>query len=110
MNVTQKFAARVNRVVLPLVASPRWGRAVSRWMTVITYTGRRSGRTFSLPARYRRDGGRVLIGVQMPERKSWWKNFAGDGGPILVQLDGETRPGHAVVVRDGGRISVSVTF
>jgi len=46
MSIFQRIAAAVNSVVQPLLRSPRWGRLVENRMTVITYTGRRAGRTF----------------------------------------------------------------
>ena len=108
MRLLQNVAAGVNTVVRPLVAAPRWGRALSRWMTVVTYTGRRSGRTFSLPVGYRRSGDEVTIPVELPDRKRWWRNFTGDGAPISVRLDGVDRAGHGVARRAGRRVTVSV--
>jgi hypothetical protein len=48
----------------------------------------------------------------MPDKKTWWRNFLGDGGPItLLGLDGSDRVGHAVATRDtGGGVSVAVTL
>jgi hypothetical protein len=76
---------------------------------MLTYTGRRSGRTFSTPVGYRRTGDDVTIGVRMPDAKTWWRNFLGAGGPLSLHLDGTDRPGHAVARRDEkGRVTVSV--
>lgn len=46
-------------------------------LAVLTYEGRRSGRTFRIPLRYATlgDGRLVVIAVQ-PERKLWWRSFA----------------------------------
>jgi hypothetical protein len=89
--------------------SPRWGPLVSRQLTVITYTGRRSGRTFSTPVGYRRAAGVVTIGVRLPDAKKWWHNFTGEGGPIFLHLDGTDQAGHAVARRDEkGRVTVTV--
>jgi hypothetical protein len=44
-------------------------KAVSRSLTVVTYTGRRSGTTFSIPVGYRRAGDVVRIGVRIPDAK-----------------------------------------
>ncbi|MFG2045572.1 hypothetical protein [Dactylosporangium sp. NPDC048998] len=100
---------RVNACVLSLRSSPRWGRLVSRRLTVVTYTGRRSGRRFSTPVGYRRAGDTVTIGVQLPDAKVWWRNFLDEGGPISLELDGADRTGHAVARRDErGRVSVTV--
>ncbi|GAA4927715.1 uncharacterized protein DUF385 [Actinomycetospora succinea] len=109
MSLFQNVAAAVNTVVRPLVTSPRWGSLVSGWMTVVTYTGRRSGRRFTLPVGYRRHGDEVTIGVEFPDRKSWWRNFTGTGAPLAVRLDGVDRPGHGVARRTGdGRVTIDV--
>ncbi|MFJ7215638.1 hypothetical protein [Amycolatopsis sp. NPDC098790] len=100
---------RVNGCVGSLRASPRWGRLVRRHLTQVTYTGRRSGRTFSTPVGYRRAGDVVTIGVRLPDAKSWWRNFTGDGGPLSLELDDTERTGHAVARRDKkGRVTVTV--
>ncbi|MEV4098525.1 hypothetical protein [Streptosporangium saharense] len=94
---------------MTLRSSPRLGRVISRRLTVVTYTGRRSGRTFSTPVAFRRVADTVVIGVQFPDAKAWWRNFLGEGGPIALQLDGTDRTGHAVARRDeAGRVTVTV--
>lgn len=100
---------RVNRWVGALRVSPRWGRLVSKHITIVTYTGRRSGRTFSTPVGYKRAADTVMIGVAMPDAKSWWRNFTGDGGPLSLQLDGAEHKGHAIARRDEkGRVTIRV--
>ncbi|PKW14909.1 nitroreductase/quinone reductase family protein [Saccharopolyspora spinosa] len=99
----------INARVFALRASPRWGRWVSRYLTVVTYTGRRSGRTFSTPVAYRRTADVVWISVSFPDSKTWWRNFLGTGGPISLHLDDANRSGHAVAHRDErGRVAVTV--
>jgi hypothetical protein len=45
----------------------------------------------------------------MPDAKTWWRNFTGDGGPMTLRLDGTDRHGLAVARRnERGRVSVSV--
>lgn len=100
---------RVNSCVGSLRTSPRWGRLVRRHLTQIAYTGRRSGRTVSTPVGYRRAGDVVTIRVMMPDAKSWWRNFTGDGAPLTLELDDTERTGHAVARRDAkGRVTVTV--
>jgi hypothetical protein len=104
-----RTVGRVNGWVTALRESPRWGRVVSKRITVVTYTGRRSGRTFSAPVGYHRDGDVVTIGVQLPASKKWWRNFLDEGGPISLDLDDTERTGHAVSrVDDKGRVTVTV--
>jgi hypothetical protein len=98
-----------NRLVTRLRSAPLAGRLVSRHLTIVTYTGQRSGRTFSTPVGYRRAGDTVTISVGLPERKTWWRNFAGDGAPVSLHLDGADRAGHAVALVDGkGQVTVTV--
>ncbi len=106
----QRMARPVNAVVAPLVNSPRWGWLVGRFMAVITYTGRRSGRTITTPVGYSRRGEDVLrIRVEFPDKKVWWRNFQGEGGPISLRLRGDERVGHAAADRDDrGRVTVTV--
>jgi hypothetical protein len=97
-----------NTLVTRLSAS-RWGSRMSKSLTVVTYTGRRSGRTVSTPVSYRRDGSTVTIQVSLPQRKTWWRNFTGDGGPLSLRLDGADRAGHAVAqVNDKSQVTVTV--
>ncbi|MEU7978972.1 nitroreductase/quinone reductase family protein [Micromonospora sp. NPDC049081] len=103
------LARSFNTRVMALRSSPRWGRFLRRHLVVVTYTGRRSGRTFSTPVAYRQTGDAVVIQVAMPDAKQWWRNFLGEGGPISLNLDGVDRAGHAVARRDDrGRVTVTV--
>ncbi|WP_328649218.1 hypothetical protein OHS58_18795 [Amycolatopsis sp. NBC_00348] len=107
--LVERAVGGVNRRVLALRSSRRWGAAVRRHLTIVTYTGRRSGRTFSIPVGYRRTGDEVEIGVRIPGRKNWWRNFTGEGGPIAVELDGTDRTGHAIARQDAkGAVTVTV--
>ena len=98
-----------NAPITALAASPRFGALLRRSITTITYTGRRSGRTFSIPVAYRRRGDEIEIVPNMPDAKTWWRNFLGDGAPMSLTLDGIERSGHAVAHRDDtGRVTVWV--
>ncbi|GAA2842536.1 hypothetical protein GCM10010452_83550 [Crossiella cryophila] len=109
--ITRRFVTGFNGLVLRLRGSARWGSFLSRYFTVLTYTGRRSGRTFSLPVGYRRAGETVTITVLLAGTKTWWRNFLGEGGPLTLELDGAARTGHAVSRQVGGnRASVLVTL
>ncbi|GAA4678943.1 hypothetical protein GCM10023215_09910 [Pseudonocardia yuanmonensis] len=105
---TRKAVHCVNAGVAALAASPCLGRVVGRGIVMISYVGRRSGRTFRTPVSYRRSGDELVVGVQFPDAKTWWRNFVGDGGRITLELDGGERTGHAVATRDGRRVTVRV--
>jgi hypothetical protein len=104
-----RAAPLLNTPVAAVAASPRFGGLISRNVAVLTYKGRRSGRTFSIPVSYRRSGDEVSIAVGMPDAKTWWRNFLGEGGPLTLKLDGIPRAGHAVARRHkDGRVTVTV--
>ena len=112
VNVTRlvmRAAPLLNAPVAALAASPRLGKMLPRNVAFITYTGRRSGRTFSIPVAFRRDGDEIAIVANMPDAKTWWHNFLGDGAPMSLTLDGIEHSGHAVAHRDEtGRVTVRV--
>ncbi|MFN8225443.1 MAG: hypothetical protein U0R18_01800 [Mycobacterium sp.] len=97
-----------NAGALALAGAPVVGRFVSRYITTITYTGRRSARTFTLPVGYRRDGDVVTIRVELAQQKTWWRNFSGAGAPMSIELDGTVRHGHAVSRPEGKRAVVTL--
>ncbi|MCP2247863.1 hypothetical protein [Lentzea aerocolonigenes] len=110
MNFKGPTARRLNRLIVGLRDAPLVGKLVRKSITVVSYTGRRSGRTFSTPVSYQRKGGDVVdIQVMMPDAKTWWRNFSGEGGPLTLELDGAQRTGHATSHRDDkGRVTVRV--
>ena len=104
-----RAAPLVNAPVAAIANSRRFGGLVNRNITMLSYTGRRSGRRFSTPVAYRRIGDEITINANLPETKTWWRNFVGDGGPITLQINGTERAGRAVAKRDAkGRVTVTV--
>ncbi|MEV4153764.1 nitroreductase/quinone reductase family protein [Nocardia salmonicida] len=98
-----------NAGVIALTNAPVIGKLLGKAFAQITYTGRRSGRTFSTPVNYRRSGDEYLIGVAMPDKKTWWRNFLDEGSPVTLRIDGVDHPGHATARRDDrGRVTVRV--
>jgi hypothetical protein len=95
-----RSAPLMNGPVAALANSPRFGWLVRRNIAMVTYTGRKSGRTFSIPVAYRRSGDDMIIGVSMPDTKTWWRNFLGDGAPLTLRIGGTDHPAHAVAKRD----------
>ncbi|GAC69153.1 nitroreductase/quinone reductase family protein [Gordonia soli] len=109
MNTFQRVAKAVNTVVFPLLRLPGVGPLLGKGMTVISYTGRKSGKTFELPVSYSRTGESLRVGVAAPDKKNWWRNFEGAGGDVTVTLPEGPRSGHAVAARDDkGRIWVTI--
>lgn len=73
----------VNPIVRAVLRSPAHG-LLSRRVALLTVTGRRSGRTFTFPVMYRRDGSHVTLTVGSPERKRWWRNLRGGAAVELM--------------------------
>ncbi|GAB37870.1 hypothetical protein [Gordonia sputi] len=111
-NRFQRVAGVVNRtVVLPLLQIPLLNGVLGRAFTEVSYTGRKTGKHVTFPVNYVRSGDSVTIGVAMPDKKTWWRNFTGDGAPITLTLDGERRTGHAVASKDSnGSVRVKVSL
>jgi hypothetical protein len=107
--LVMRAAPLLNAPVAALATSPRFGGLVNRNIAILGYTGRRSGRTFSIPVAYRRSGDELTVNANLPQTKTWWRNFLGEGGPVTVQFDGIERTGHAVATQDHkGRVVVTV--
>jgi F420H(2)-dependent quinone reductase len=92
----------VNPVLRTVLRSPLHGLA-SRRFALITYTGRRSGREYTIPTFYRDKGDEVTIAVGWPDRKVWWRNLTGDGGDVRLLIRGRELRGNAVATREAGR-------
>jgi len=98
------FLRTANRVLIPLLGSPLGAHLGCR-LAVIDYVGHRSGQRHRLVTQYLLDGQTFRINVGMPERKTWWRNFASDR-PLRVRLAGHDHVATAHVVRDGERVLV----
>lgn len=104
-----RAAPVINAPVAAVARSPRFAGLVNRNIAMLSYTGRRSGRDISIPVAYRRIGDEVSVNANLPETKTWWRNFLGAGGPVMLRLNGIERTGHAVAARDGeGRVTITV--
>ena len=90
-----------NPLVKTVLKSPLHG-VMSSSTLLLTFSGRRSGRTYSTPISYALDGDTVTV---ITNRKhGWWKNFEQDA-PVTVQLRGHERCGTAhLVPADSGSL------
>jgi hypothetical protein len=105
----QRFVGVFNAGVTALAGAPGVGRFLTGYITPISYVGRKSGKTITLPIGYRRSGDDIIIRVMVPEQKFWWRNFLGAGAPMTIHLGGADRTGHAVAARDErGRVTVTL--
>jgi hypothetical protein len=70
---------------------------VSKHIMLISVKGRKSGKTYTTPLDYGRDGGEVLAITS--QNYSWWKNLRGGGSADLL-VAGQALSGQAVVSED----------
>ena len=57
-------------------------------LLLITYRGRKSGKTYTLPVQYAQAGEKIYILPGSPERKTWWRNLRG-GAPVSIEMGGQ---------------------
>ena len=88
-----RAAPLFNAPVVAVSNSARFGGLVNRNIVMLSYVGRRSGRSFSIPVAYRRAGDEFVIGANMPEAKTWWRNFLGTAAHSRCGSTGPSTPG-----------------
>jgi hypothetical protein len=69
----------------------------SRSLMLITFTGRNSGRQFTTPVRYFRDGETVRSFTSAESQ--WWRNLRG-GADVVLRIEGRDAPYHATAVEN----------
>jgi deazaflavin-dependent oxidoreductase (nitroreductase family) len=84
LNKTMKFVLR----------SPLHGM-VSNYLTLITFTGRKSGKTYTTPVSYFQKDHQVCVFTHA----NWWKNLQG-GAPVTLRLRGKEVKGNAESIPD----------
>ncbi len=84
----------INPIMKWILRSPLHSR-ISKRIMIFTFAGRKSGRKYSTPVSYLRDGDRVVCFTHNP----WWKNIA-EGAEVKVRIQGVDFDGHAVAISD----------
>lgn len=79
-----------------LLRSP-WHAAASNEVLLITVTGRKTGKRYTTPVNYVRDG--EVLSVLSHAHRTWWRNLRG-GAPVTIVLQGKTIKTIATVYED----------
>ena len=74
MVLLNDIVSPANKLVAALLRSPLH-RVASGGLIVLSWTGRSSGKSFSIPIGYQRDGDTFVVLLSKPDGKNWWKNF-----------------------------------
>jgi deazaflavin-dependent oxidoreductase (nitroreductase family) len=90
-----------NGFMMWLLNSPiHW--PVSRKLIVLTFTGRKSGKSYTIPVEYVQEGDTLTFITQ--RQRVWWKNLR-EGAPVTVHLRGHDVQGYARVLDDSPETS-----
>jgi deazaflavin-dependent oxidoreductase (nitroreductase family) len=73
-----------NTIMIGILRSPLHG-LISGDIMLVTYQGRKSGKTYTTPVNYIRDG-EILL-VTSLQKRTWWRNLLG-GAPVMLRLQG----------------------
>ena len=92
-------ATRMNPLVVGVLRSPfHW--VLSFGLMLITVTGRRSGREYTIPVGYQKDGDLITVLASEAPTKQWWRNFEIPARAHL-RVRGRDLAGTAVLVASG---------
>jgi hypothetical protein len=100
MSETPTVPPYVTSTMKFILRSPMHGM-VSKTMLLITFTGRKSGKTYTTPVDYSQDGDLVTIFTHA----NWWKNLIG-GAPVALRIRGRDLQGIAEPVAED-KVSVA---
>jgi len=89
MSQTPSVPPYVNQAMKFVLRSPVHGM-VSKSVLLITFTGRKSGKTYTTPVSYSQDGEQVTIFTHA----TWWKNLR-NGAPVVLRIRGRELQGLA---------------
>lgn len=102
MSQTAAVPPIVNQAMKFVLRSPMHG-AVSKTVLLITFTGRKSGKSFTTPVSYSQINDQVIIFTHA----EWWKNLRG-GAPVTLRIQGHEFHGRAEPVVDKQTIAVQL--
>ncbi len=89
----------LNGIIMALLRS-RLHFVASKNLMIVGWSGRKTGRTFSIPVGYQLDGDAVIVLISKRDDKRWWKNFKSPW-PADLQIRGKLRSTMGEVVPVG---------
>ncbi len=93
------FFTRLNPLIVGILRSPvHW--LLSPGLMLLTVTGRRSGRRYTIPVGYQRDADGITVMISEARSKSWWRNYR-EPGAVELRVRGRVQSGTAVLVAPG---------
>jgi hypothetical protein len=98
MSDTPTVPPIVNQAMKIVLRSPLHGM-ISKSILLITFTGRKSGKTYTTPVSYSQQGSQVTVFTHAV----WWKNLPG-GTPVSLRLRGRELQGLAQAVAEDKQV------
>jgi hypothetical protein len=99
MRIESLLYAVLNPIVTGILQSPIHGIASAN-LCVFSYRGRRSGKAYTTPLSYMREGSTVRLLSSHNTR--WWNNFRGEPADVEIVIAGETLRGQAITTVEDG--------
>jgi len=84
--------APLNAMMTFFLKTPVLQKRIGKYVALLTFTGRRSGRQYTIPVSYQQRDNSVLM--LTTKARSWWRNFE-DEPEVELRLAGQTRTGTA---------------
>ncbi len=97
----------LNAVTRTFLRTPGLERLVGRSTALVTFTGRKTGRSYTTPVTYTRRGDRVILTAH-PSRQ-WWRNLQARPH-VGLRLAGVTFAGTARVAPRDGALTALTSF
>jgi deazaflavin-dependent oxidoreductase (nitroreductase family) len=94
-----------NPMMIWLLRSPLHG-LISKSFMLVTYTGRRSGKMYTVPVNYVQNG--PVLTVTSYRQRTWWRNLRG-GAPLSVHLRGRDIQATGEVIEDDEGVVTALT-
>jgi deazaflavin-dependent oxidoreductase (nitroreductase family) len=94
MSETSSVSPTLNKTMKFILRSPLH-RVVSKFILLISFTGRKSGKTYTTPVSYSQENDQVTIFTHA----TWWKNLRG-GAPVTLRIRGRELHGFAEPVAE----------
>jgi deazaflavin-dependent oxidoreductase (nitroreductase family) len=99
--VLVRLSTRLNPILAAILRSPvHW--LLSSGLMLITVTGRKSGRRYTIPVGYHQVADAIVVMVAEAPSKTWWRNYR-NAGPVEIRLRGRLHHGRAQLLRTDSR-------
>ncbi len=94
-----------NAVMIWLLRSPLHG-LISQSFMLVTVTGKKTGKAYTTPVNYSREGNMLTIVSQ--RNRTWWRNLRG-GRPLTIHLQGQDLTASGIVIEDDAGVTSDLT-